>query len=475
MAYNPSLGWYNYATKTEWKISVDPTQISYYNSYAGRWMVGKGWDEAPFSQYVSYNKGDIVTDNLVLYCVYDTGIPPEPPSTEYSLMVWVTKKGQAAGSFSQYFTGSVSTYTLPTAEKLEADGFIAPTAFFNMATYERYELGSTITLTKDVVILADYGDLYSINYYGKEIGSNEGSYIFLCQQLSYKVNLDASRYSYTGLDGKFYQGYKWNTKIDGSGTDYMMGDSLNETEKQVNLFCIYEESEKKVPIIYRLNFNLSSVSFSGSLQIMLLQNEMTIFSATHDISAAANTIDFETTETNLNNYVVRVFASSNSRLAVADNGVVSFDYVGIDQDGRYRIYAATVPLIETDVFMVGNRTYTNVTDAINAANGGVINAYATGVIDLGSSINYAIRINDVLGAGYTITAVSGCDIDITGAYRYVQGRVHLEKGGVYKFAEDYNAGTKNIAYTTSSTDQYATVTIIIKGVSYSYLIKDLVA
>ena len=474
-AYNPSSGWYNYATKTEWKISVDPTQISYYNSYAGRWIVGKGWDEAPFSQYVSYNKGSIVADNLVLYCVYDTGIPPETPSTEYSLIVWVTKKGQAPGSFSQYFTGSVSTYTLPTAEKLEADGFIAPTAFFNMATYERYELGSTITLTKNVVILADYGDLYRINYYVKEVGSNEGSYIFSSQQLSYKVNLDASRYSYTSADGKLYQGFKWNTKIDGSGTDYMMGDSLNETEKQVNLYCIYEESENKLPIIYRLNFNLSSVSFSGSLQIMLLQNEMTIFSATHDISAAANTIDFETTETNLNNYVVRVFASSNSRLTVANNGVVSFDYVGIDQDGRYRIYAATVPLIETDVFMVGNRTYTDVTEAINAANGGVIDVYATGEVNLGSSINYAIRINDHLGAGYTIDAKNGCDIDITGSYRYVQGIVLLEKDGVYKFAEDYNAGTKNIIYTTSSTGLDDKVTIIIKGVSYIYLIKDLVA
>ena len=474
-AYNPSSGWYNYATKTEWKISVDPTQISYYNSYAGRWIVGKGWNEAPFSQYVSYNKGSIVADNLVLYCVYDTGIPPETPSTEYSLIVWVTKKGQAPGSFSQYFTGSVSTYTLPTAEKLEADGFIAPTAFFNMATYERYELGSTITLTENVVILADYGDLYRINYYVKEVGSNEGSYIFSSQQLSYKVNLDASRYSYTSADGKLYQGFKWNTKIDGSGTDYMMGDSLNETEKQVNLYCIYEESENKLPIIYRLNFNLSSVSFSGSLQIMLLQNEMTIFSATHDISAAANTIDFETTETNLNNYVVRVFASSNSRLTVANNGVVSFDYVGIDQDGRYRIYAATVPLIETDVFMVGNRTYTDVTEAINAANGGVIDVYATGEVNLGSSINYAIRINDHLGAGYTIDAKNGCDIDITGSYRYVQGIVLLEKDGVYKFAEDYNAGTKNIIYTTSSTGLDDKVTIIIKGVSYIYLIKDLVA
>lgn len=474
-AYNPSSGWYNYATKTEWKISVDPTQISYYNSYAGRWMVGKGWNEAPFSQYVSYNKGSIVADNLVLYCVYDTGIPPETPSTEYSLIVWVTKKGQTSGSFSQYFTGSVSTYTLPTAEKLEADGFIAPTAFFNMATYERYELGSTITLTKDVVIQADYGDLYRINYHVKEVGSNEGSYIFSSQQLSYKVNLDASRYSYTSADGKLYQGFKWNTKIDGSGTDYMMGDSLNETEKQVNLYCVYEESENKLPIIYRLNFNLSSVSFSGSLQIMLLQNEMTIFSATHDISAAANTIDFETTETNLNNYVVRVYASSNSRLTVANNGVVSFDYVGIDQDGRHRIYAATVPLIETDVFMVGNRTYTDVTEAINAANGGVIDVYATGEVNLGSSINYAIRINDHLGAGYTIHAVSGCDIDITGKYNYVQGSVYLEKGGVYKFAEDYNAGTKNITYTTGSTDPTEKVTIIIKGVTYSYFIKDLVA
>lgn len=410
-------------------------------------------------------EGNVIT----VYADYDSS------TTKYSLVVYLRKKGQAETSQTLYYSGDVSSYTLPTAAEIGSD-YYEPTAFIDIFTDETYTLGSTIELRKDTTLKAYYGDLYRITYWVMQIGSSGNSYVRESDQVSTKVNLDASRYRYTSADGKLYQGYKWNTKTDGSGTDYMMGDSLNETEKQVNLYCIYEESENKLPIIYRLNFNLSSVSFSGSLQIMLIQNEMTVYGATHDVSAAANTIDFETTETDLNNYVVRVFASSNSRLTVADNGIVSFDYVGIDQDGRYRIYAATVPLIETNVFMVGNRTYTNVRDAIIAANGGVIEAYATGEVDLGSYINYAIRINSHLPeAIYNINAVNGCDIDITGQYSCVQGRVHLEKDGVYKFAEDYNAGTKNITYTTSSTDPTEKVTIIIKGVTYSYFIKDLVA
>ncbi len=464
-------------TITLWTASFAANNNSDFDASFTMWRNAQGTKK--YSAGSSYTLETLAEDcadgNVItVYADYDSS------ETKYSLVVYCRAVGDSANTQTEYYSGSVTSYQLPTKEQIEANNsqhtFIAPSAFIDIVTKELYALGSTINVTKDTILQAYYGDLYRIKYWVMETGSSGNSYVPESEQLAYEVNLNPSRYSYTSADGKLYQGYEWNTKSDGSGNSYKDGKQLDEDGNVVDLFCMYKESENKLPIIYRLNFNLSSVSFSGSLQIMLIQNEMTVYGATQSISASANSVDFETTETSLNSYVVRVFTSSNYRLCVANNGVVTFDYVGIDQDGRYRIYAATVSLIETNVFMVGNRTYTDVKEAINAANGGVIDAYATGDVKLGDYISYAIRINDILGAGYTITtAVNGCDIDITGKYSYVQGRVHLEKGGVYKFAEDYNAGTKNIAYTTSSTDPDATVTIIIKGVTYSYFIKDLVA
>ena len=98
-------------------------------------------------------EGNVIT----VYADYDSS------TTKYSLVVYLRKKGQAETSQTLYYSGDVSSYTLPTAAEIGSD-YYEPTAFIDIFTDETYTLGSTIELRKDTALKAYYGDLYRITY-----------------------------------------------------------------------------------------------------------------------------------------------------------------------------------------------------------------------------------------------------------------------------------------------------------------------
>lgn len=501
-AYNPSSGWYNCATKTEWKISVDPTQFGYYNSHTGNYMKGQGWALGKYSPTWSYNYGDIVSNDLVLYCSYNTGIP-EPSDEKYNvtLMYRINSQTEEYTQFGETYT-NVSSVVLPTSDDMPTSGgtWIARGWSTNPdGTGDFYGMGATFIPSGNTVLYAVYGKTYKVTYHYKGT-NNPNEYTETRVANSVVVVAPGGDGRYITVErgtGVRYISTGWFTGPNGTGTAFpdkaKIEDLVGEDVTEIELYLNYAENGC-VPILYRMIIPKGNYyGYRGNLTCVLWEGYNTSYK-TYEMSANLASIasedvvvEFISDNTTGSPMIYKTFAYAvnaigSSHILSNNDSIIGSMNLGEILDNIYMICEYSLTLEKADVLVIKDSvTYSSLDDALRAIGDTAIMSYIGVYAPAGQTLTISnfwgqLTIEDHNGANYQINLAKGEDgfktslrVETTGT---VNVSVPLNPQHSYEFTGSFeNISVETIAVSDPDVGNIF-VDITINGVTYSKRLRE---